>query len=148
LATALASFEGKSGTAGVGPHVAFVHGQFGLTLLRERSFVEAEAMLRRAIAGYDNPELRPMPLRLQPRPRVLSGLGQALAGQGKFAEAEPLVVEAFQQLQTNERRLAGNSSGMVREALDAVIALYTAWGKPEKVAEWKAKLSESLAASR
>jgi hypothetical protein len=72
----------------------------------------------------------------------VSGLGQALAGQGKFAEAEPLVVQAFEELKAKEHHIAGDGSGIVREALDAVIAVYRAWGKPEKLAEWRQKLSE------
>ena len=142
LAAALASVESKPGIGGINPHIAIVQCQFGLTLLREGRFVQAEAMLRQALKGYGNPDLKPLPLRLHPRQRALSGLGQALAGQGKFAEAEPLVVQGYQELQANENRIAGDRAGMIREALDAVVALYTAWGKPDKVAEWQAKRVE------
>jgi eukaryotic-like serine/threonine-protein kinase len=140
LETALSSYETEFGKASGSPHVASVMCQFGLTFVREAEFAEAEAMLRRALAHYDHPEMIPLGLRLHPRPRAVSGLGQALAGQGKFAEAEPLVVQAFEELQANEQRIAGDRSGVVRDACDAVIALYTAWGKPEKVAEWKQKI--------
>ena len=147
LATELAGLEAKIGKAGPIPPVAFVRCQFGLTLLREGRFAEAEAVLRQSLADYDRYEMRPLNLRLHPRQRAVSGLGQALAGQGKFAEAEPLVVQAFQELQANAPRLAGNAPGMVREALDAVIALYTGWAEsdPSKkpiVAAWRMRLEE------
>jgi serine/threonine protein kinase/tetratricopeptide (TPR) repeat protein len=148
LQTKLASLEAAPGDDGIRPQVALVRGQLGLTLLREGLFAQAETMLRRSLAGYDDPGLRPLHLRLHPRQQAMSGLGQALAGQGKFAEAEPLVVQAFQELQANEHRIAGDRAGMVREARDAMLALYTAWGKPEKIAEWTANLGEPSARSR
>jgi tetratricopeptide (TPR) repeat protein len=124
------------------PQVAFVRGQFGMTLLREGRFAEAEAILRKALAEYDLPGLKPLNLRIHPRARFDGGLGQALAGQGKFADAETHVVAAFEELRANEQRIAGDRVRIVRDAHDAVIALYTAWGKPDKVAEWKARLAE------
>jgi tetratricopeptide (TPR) repeat protein len=148
LEAALRSYDAGSGNARGRSAIEPVRCEFGRTLLREGRFAEAEAVLRQTLAGYDRGELRPLNLRLNPRPRAVSGLGQALAGQGKFAEAETLVVQAFQELQANEQRIAGDRSGMLREALDAVIALYRAWGKPEKVAEWSAKLGELPGAQR
>jgi hypothetical protein len=56
-------------------------------------------------------------------------------------------LRAFHELHANENQIAGNRSGLVREALDAVIALYALWGKPEQVAEWKAKLGDTRATS-
>jgi tetratricopeptide (TPR) repeat protein len=148
LATTLAALETKLKRGDANPHLVYVRGQLGLTLLHEGRWEEAEAMLRRAFAEYDHPELRRLNLRLHPLQRVTSGLGQALAAQGKFAEAAPFVVSAFQELHANEHRIAGNRSAMVREAFDAVIALYTAWGKPDQVTEWKTKFSDTDSTSR
>ena len=91
--------------------------------------------------------MKALPCRLHPRSRAVSGLGQALAGQGKFAEAEPLVVQAFQELQANESRIAGNRAAMVRASLDAVIALYAAWAESDPAkrpiaASWRKALEE------
>jgi hypothetical protein len=113
-------------------------------LLHEARFAEAEEILRRALAQFDRNEIPPLGLRLHPPQRAMSGLGRALAAQGKFVEAEPLVVRAFQELRTNERKLIIGGAEKVREAHDAIIALYRAWGKPEKVVEWKAKLPATL----
>jgi hypothetical protein len=49
-------------------------------------------------------------------------------------------VQSFEELQANKGRVAGDQPGMVREAIDAGIEIYHAWGKPEKVAEWRKKL--------
>ncbi|MGH7958690.1 MAG: protein kinase domain-containing protein, partial [Opitutaceae bacterium] len=148
LATKLASLEANRGSRELPPQIALVRCQLGLTLLRAGRFAEAETVLRRALAEYDHPKLRQLNLRMHPPQRAVSGLGQALAGQGKFADADPLLVKAFEELKANEHQIAGNAPAMVREAHDAVIALYTAWGKPEKVAEWQAKLGEPATASR
>ncbi len=141
LAAALAAHAAKLGPAGGNPSIAFVRCQYGLTLLREARYAEAEAVLRQALVEYENSELRPLNLRMQPRQRAATGLGRALAGEGKYAEGEPLVLQAFQELQANESRLAGDGAAMVREACEAVVALYTGWGKTEKANEWKAWLA-------
>jgi tetratricopeptide (TPR) repeat protein len=133
----------KRGVGRIPPQIAHLRCQLGLTLLREGRFEEAESVLRQALLDYKNPKIPALQKRLHPPPRAASGLGQALAAQGKFPEAEKLVVEAFEELQAGEGRIAGNRSAIVREAFDAVIALYSAWGKTERVAEWKAKRGET-----
>ena len=144
LETALHESDAGSGERRGGQGVALLRGAFGRTLLREGRFAEAEAVLRQTLAEYDAGEVQPLNLRMAPRQRVASGLGQALAGEGRFSEAEPMLVGAFQELQRDEPRLAGDRWRMVREALDAVVALYDAWGKPEKAAEWSARRVAAL----
>jgi hypothetical protein len=78
----------------------------------------------------------------RPRARIVSGLGQALAGQGKFADAEPVVIEGFSTLMANRKILRGDTTLMAREALDAVVQFYRAAGKPEKAEEWERKKAE------
>ena len=147
LAAALQTYNAAPGDPRSRAPAALVRSVFGRTLLKEARFADAETELRRTLADYDLGGLRPLSLRMVPRPRAASALGQALAGQGKFAEAEPLAVQAFRDLQADERRIAGDRAGMVREALEAVITLYRAWGKPEKVAEWSAQLAALPAAA-
>jgi hypothetical protein len=78
----------------------------------------------------------------RPRARIVIGLGQALAGQEKFAEAEPEVIEGFSTLMANRKTLRGDTTLMVREALEAVVQVYRAAGKPEQAAEWEKKRGE------
>jgi hypothetical protein len=80
--------------------------------------------------------------RVRPRGRIISGLGQALAGQGKLAEAERLVVAGFSDLVAQRATLWGDPSWMLREALDAVVRFYHAAGKPDQAAEWERKKAE------
>ena len=63
-------------------------------------------------------------------------LGESLAGQERFDEAEPLVLEAYERLRSDREVL----DLIKREARARVIDLYDAWGKPQQAAEWRAKL--------
>jgi tetratricopeptide (TPR) repeat protein/tRNA A-37 threonylcarbamoyl transferase component Bud32 len=138
LVTALARYREKPPSSNLDAYRAFVTAELGITLVRANRHAEAEVLLRAALLDYERPGIRPLGRRLRPPQRALSALGASLAGQGKFIEAEPLVLQAFEELRINESRLAGDRVGMVREARDTVIAVYTAWGRTDKVAEWKA----------
>lgn len=58
-----------------------------------------------------------------------SYLGLSLKEQGRFAEAEPLLLESYQSL--NKRR--GPNSNVTKSVLGYLISLYEDWGKPEKL---------------
>ena len=70
----------------------------------------------------------------------MSLLGGALLGQGRYAEAEPLVVAGYEGMKAREARIAVPERSRLREAAERVVRLYEAWGKPEQAAAWKAKL--------
>jgi hypothetical protein len=67
-------------------------------------------------------------------------LGAALAGQERYAEAEPILVGGYEGLVVHENEIPKWSKNAVTDALDHLIRLYDAWGKPEKAAEWREKL--------
>ena len=58
-----------------------------------------------------------------------------MSDQGRFAEAEPLLLKGYDGMSpppaVEDRK---------REALQRIVDLYDAWGKPDKAAEWRAKL--------
>ncbi len=60
-------------------------------------------------------------------------LGTALAGLGRYAEAEALMVKSYE----NVLLKAGESSADARRMREHLHALYTAWGKPAKAAEYR-----------
>jgi tetratricopeptide (TPR) repeat protein len=125
-----------------GADILIVMAELGHTYLRQGEFAAAEAMFRRALAQYDRREIPPLGLRHYPRERVVSGLGHALAGLGRFEAAESLALEAYGTLHANVLELAGDGYQFVREAADAVIAVYQAWGKSTQATEWKTKLAQ------
>jgi len=69
-----------------------------------------------------------------------SMLGASLAGQSKYTEAERPLLEGYQgmaarQHQPPEARETSDLTG----ARQWLAQMYTAWGNPEKAAEWKSK---------
>ncbi len=62
-------------------------------------------------------------------------LGGAIAGQGRYQEAEPLLLESYSSLKDDHEALLARK----REALKRLVELYEAWGKPDEAAMWRAK---------
>jgi tetratricopeptide (TPR) repeat protein len=62
--------------------------------------------------------------------------GTALAGLGRYAEAEPILLESY-ELMRSKRGEQHRATSMVAQR---VVELYTSWGKPERAAEWQAKI--------
>jgi hypothetical protein len=69
--------------------------------------------------------------------------GACLAAQTRYADAEAPLVEGYAQL----ARGSADRRPAAREALGHLVALYTAWGKLEKAAEYRALLPDTAAAA-
>jgi tetratricopeptide (TPR) repeat protein len=67
-------------------------------------------------------------------------LGGVLLGQGRYAEAERLVVEGYQRMKDHEAGIYAPDRFRLREAAERVVRLYQAWNKPDQAAAWKANL--------
>ncbi|MCP3962967.1 MAG: serine/threonine protein kinase [bacterium] len=91
---------------------------------------EAEPLLREAL------ELRTrgLPAGHPAIAETQSLLGACLVQLGRFDEAEKLLVESHETL-------AGEGGPRVAEALDGLVGLYEAWGKPDRAAEYRQLLS-------
>jgi serine/threonine protein kinase len=64
-------------------------------------------------------------------------LGGCLTARKRYQEAEQLLLSGFAALKAAQ----GAPRKRIEQALDRIIALYEAWGKPEKAAEWRTKKS-------
>jgi eukaryotic-like serine/threonine-protein kinase len=71
---------------------------------------------------------------------TMSQLGAALAGQKKYAEAEPLLLQGYDGLKAREALIPANRKELLADAAARIAPFYTAWGKPDKGAEWIKKL--------
>jgi tetratricopeptide (TPR) repeat protein len=71
---------------------------------------------------------------------AMSLLGGALLGQGKYAEAEPLIVPGYEGMKLREGTIPSQGRPRLDEAAERVVRLYEAWGKPDKAAAWRKKL--------
>ena len=63
-------------------------------------------------------------------------LGTCLTEIGRYGDAEPLVLESYVTISGSR----GAEDERTKRALNRVIALYEAWGKPDKAAEYRALL--------
>jgi len=71
--------------------------------------------------------------------RAASLLGASLAGQKKYAEAEPLLLEGYQEMAARKNRIAVPDWYHLEWARKWIVELYEAQGKPEKAAKWQQK---------
>jgi hypothetical protein len=69
-----------------------------------------------------------------------SMLGGSLLGQGKYVEAEPLVVSGYEGMEAREEAISHWAKPRLTEAGIRIVRLYAAWGQPAKADEWKRKL--------
>jgi len=74
---------------------------------------------------------------------VTSLLGASLSGQGKYADAEPLLLQGYDGLVQQQASMPPylNAPRRITESLERLVQLYDAWGKPTQAAEWKQKLA-------
>ncbi len=119
--------------------------RLGSVRLAQGQWTEAEALLRESSRRAD---------KLFPdagyRFYLISLLGGSLAGQAKYAEAEPLLRQGYEGLVQRQASLPPylNAPRRVTESLERLVQLYDAWGKPSQAAEWKKKLAESQQAAK
>jgi hypothetical protein len=66
-----------------------------------------------------------------------SMLGGALLGQKKYADAEPLLVQGYEGLKAREKELPPAARDRLPDALDRLVALYTATDKPAEVTKYR-----------
>ena len=107
----------------------------GSNLIKQQKWPEAETILRELVSIREK-ALPDDSLRFN----AMSQLGGALLGQGRYAEAEPLVIDGYEGMKARAARIPPAGEVSVSEAAERVIRLYQAWGKPQKAAEWKVKL--------
>jgi serine/threonine-protein kinase len=99
-------------------------------LLAQERAAEAEPLAREALEIFrSDPEA---PSRVATAESVFGG---CLAGLGRFAEAEPLLLGSYAVL---AREPEASGARAARAALDRIIRLYTAWGRPDKAAAYRA----------
>jgi len=104
--------------------------------LAQQRYGEAESMLHEAMSGTGNQNLQ-----LWDTFERQSLLGASLAGQGKYAEAEPLLIAGFEGLKKLSPAISVDAG--LPEAGQRLVRLYSAWGKPEKAGEWRLRLAST-----
>jgi hypothetical protein len=125
----------KSGHPGDRP--AALLALLGRNLLLQEKPAEAEPPLRECVAVYE---------KLQPDAwdtfSVKSMLGDALAGQKKYTDAEPLLLIGYKGMKKREAQIPAMAHFRLVEAVGRLVQLYDAWDQPAKAKEWREKLDE------
>lgn len=91
---------------------------------------EAETLAREALAVFRASKSAP-PWRI---PDAESVLGSCLAAQGRFEGAEPLLLGSYPILKADP----GDGARYAPAALQRIVSLYIAWGKPDRAATYRA----------
>ncbi len=109
------------------PELAKELGEACRVLLKLRSYSEAESLCRKCLALHKNqPADNGVSFHIQ------SMLGEALLGQKKYAEAEPLLTQSYWGLKKNEPQIRSQIlEAQLREALERLVRLYEITGKRE-----------------
>jgi tetratricopeptide (TPR) repeat protein len=66
-------------------------------------------------------------------------LGGTLLRQKKYAEAEPLLLKGYEGMKAREKTIPVQARNRLPEALDRLIELYTATGRPDEAKKWQAE---------
>ena len=126
------------------PDTAGTMALLGLLLIEKRLFTEAEPQLRELLAIRE--KTVPDDWRTFNTRRML---GSALLGQKKYADAEPLLLKGYEGMKQREKSIpkSGGADERIPQALDALIELYTATGKPDEVEKRQAERAKYPPAS-
>jgi serine/threonine protein kinase/tetratricopeptide (TPR) repeat protein len=108
----------------------------GANMLRHKRHAAAEPILRESVAILE---------KKQPGTAAASSaqslLGDALLGQEKYADAEPLLIQGYEGLKAREDQMSPLYARFrIGQAGQRVVRLYEAWGRAEQAAEWRTKL--------
>jgi tetratricopeptide (TPR) repeat protein len=117
--------------------VATALADLGRNLLRQRKHAEAEVSLRECLQIRDKGEPA-----VWTTFHTKSILGGSLLGQEKYAEAEPLLLRGYEGMKAREKAIPPLSTYCLTEALERLVQLYDARGKPDEAAKWRKELEE------
>jgi hypothetical protein len=119
--------------------VGFYLALTGWVLLQEQKFEEAESAIRECLAIRQ--KLRPDDWSTHHAQHML---GAALAGQNKFALAEPLLIEGYRGMKARAADIPTFHVPRLGESAERIIRFYSELGgRKADVAKWKAEF-ESL----
>ena len=102
--------------------------------LQQQQYSEAEALLRSALSSQEKKDRENWK-----RYNYQILLGASLAGQGRYDEAEPLLLSGYQGLVEREATIPWESRSLIGQAAARIVQLYLEWGRPEQTVEWRNK---------
>jgi serine/threonine protein kinase/tetratricopeptide (TPR) repeat protein len=107
----------------------------GESLIRNGKPEEADSILRQCLSIREGKEPDAWTTF-----HARSLLGEALLDQKQYDQAAPLLQDGFEGMKARETKIPAYNKARVREALQRLVQLYDAWGKPDQAAEWRKQL--------
>jgi tetratricopeptide (TPR) repeat protein len=130
-ALALARKQGGADTLAYATDLALL----GRNLFQQHKWQDAEPVLRECLSLR---EKQAPDSWVTPNARSL--LGVAHLGQGRYADAEPLLLDGYAGLKKHEAIMPRAARNCLTEALERLVQLYDSWGQPKKAARWRQEL--------
>jgi tetratricopeptide (TPR) repeat protein len=118
-------------------------GAAAFTLLRLRAWAEAEPVLRECLA-----------IRAKKLPDhwmtfyTRFVLGTALLGRKKYADAEPLLRQGYRGMRERAARVPPQGQVRLTEALERLVQLCDAMGRPDQAEAWRKELAATKAVAK
>ena len=128
--------DGRQRTLGnAHPDTLIARALLGRVVLLQQKHATAETTLRAALADYEKnaPDA-------WDRYSCESLLGESLAGQKKFVEAEPLLLSGYNGMVQRQATIPVPDRVDLSEAGARIVSMYRAWGQLDKAADWQRKL--------
>jgi tetratricopeptide (TPR) repeat protein len=117
------------------PDTTNVLASLGEVRLHQQRYAEAEALLSEAWKA----QTKTTPEAWQ-QFVTQSMLGASLAAQGRFTEAEPLLMAGYDGLMARKEAIAWESRCQLERACARIVQLLQQWGRTKSAAEWQLKL--------
>lgn len=105
-----------------------------LIFVSEGKFAEGERLARRTLQFDETSQLNNWE-----RFRATSLLGASLAGQKRYSDAEPLLLQGYQGMSLQKEKMAVEYLYHLDRARYWLVQLYQAWGKPKEATSWQRK---------
>src|SRR5262249_10178429 len=117
------------------PDLAIQLDSVGQLLLKAKAFAEAEPLFREGLTISDKKPLNGWVIL-----NMKSGLGTALLGKTKSANAEPLLLAGYEGVKGPVTTMPAHYKDVLNlaEALERLVQLYEAWDKPDEAKKWRA----------
>jgi serine/threonine protein kinase/Tfp pilus assembly protein PilF len=111
----------------------------GTALIARGKYEEAEAALANSLAVYEKhgPDL-------WQRYGSAALLGESLALQKKFAQAEPLLLQGYDGMTQRSATIPWCYKDRIVRAGEQIVRLYETWGMPTKAKQWRERLDAPL----
>jgi eukaryotic-like serine/threonine-protein kinase len=115
----------------------------GRNHIKKKEYAKAEELLRKSVAILEKKPSETARLGL-----AQSSLGLALAGQKKYAQAEPLLLKGYQLAKSHKEDMHRLDRRRLTETLEGLVQLYEETNKPDEAARWRKEWEASKARAR